>query len=204
MLLCIWDNGFRDRRPIPKQEHPKDATTQPPRPHPYRLRRHPPGGQRWAAPSGHPGLAPRPSSTGTGAPGLGPNAGPGQHRRQDHDAGGLRPGRRRLHRRRRFLARRQDRRRSRMRSQGALHSGHLPAQLPVGPCPPVGPGEPPVADPGLAGWSRTRQRAIHHRPGLHRLRDLRPEPRRAPGTTATPASGAITRCWPSRPAPARC
>ena len=45
MLLRIWDNGFRDRRPIPKQEHPNDAITQPPRPHPYRLRRHPPGSQ---------------------------------------------------------------------------------------------------------------------------------------------------------------
>ena len=29
-------------------------------------------------------------------------------------------------------------------------------------------------------------------------------PRRAPATTAIPASGAITRCWPSPPAPATC
>ena len=29
-------------------------------------------------------------------------------------------------------------------------------------------------------------------------------PRRARATTATPASGAITRCWPSPPAPATC
>ena len=29
-------------------------------------------------------------------------------------------------------------------------------------------------------------------------------PRRAPATTATPASGAITRCWPWPPAPATC
>ena len=29
-------------------------------------------------------------------------------------------------------------------------------------------------------------------------------PRRAPATTATPAPGAITRCWPSPPAPATC
>ena len=29
-------------------------------------------------------------------------------------------------------------------------------------------------------------------------------PRRAPAATATPASGAITHCWPSPPAPVRC
>ena len=51
-------------------------------------------------------------------------------------------------------------------------SGHLPTQLPVGPCPPVGPGEPGVAGPGLGGWGRTRRRAIHHRPRFHHLRDL--------------------------------
>ena len=34
-------------------------------------------------------------------------------------------------------------------------------------------GEPAVAGPGLGRWSRTRRRAIHHRPGLHQLRDLR-------------------------------
>ena len=28
------------------------------------------------------------------------------------------------------------------------------------------------AGPGLGRWSRTRRRAIHHRPGLHHLRDL--------------------------------
>ena len=27
-LLCIWDNGFRDRKTTPDQEHPIDATTQ--------------------------------------------------------------------------------------------------------------------------------------------------------------------------------
>ena len=35
--------------------------------------------------------------------------------------------------------------------------GHLPAQLPVGPCPPTGPGEPRVAGPGLGGWGRTQR-----------------------------------------------
>ena len=59
-----------------------------------------------------------------------------------------------------------------LRGQGTLHSGHLPAQLPVGPCPPVGPGEPRVAGPGLGGWGRTRRCAIHRGPGLHHLRDL--------------------------------
>ena len=42
--------------------------------------------------------------------------------------------------------------------------GHLPAQLPVGPCPPVGPGEPGTAGPGLAGRRRTRRRAPDYRP----------------------------------------
>ena len=34
------------------------------------------------------------------------------------------------------------------------------------------PGEPRVAGPGLAGRGRTRRRAVHHRSGLHHLRDL--------------------------------
>ena len=42
-----------------------------PGPHPYRLRRPPPGGQRWPAPSGHPGPTPRPFPIGAGAPRLG-------------------------------------------------------------------------------------------------------------------------------------
>ena len=33
--------------------------------------------------------------------------------------------------------------------------------------------EPGAAGPGLAGWRGTRRRTIHHRPGLHHLRDLR-------------------------------
>ena len=52
-------------------------------------------------------------------------------------------------------------------------SGDVPAQLPVGPCPPAGPGEPGAAGPGLGRWRRTRRRAADHRPGLHHLRDLR-------------------------------
>ena len=34
-------------------------------------------------------------------------------------------------------------------------SGHLPAQLPVGPRPPAGPGGPRVVGPGLGRWGRT-------------------------------------------------
>ena len=52
-------------------------------------------------------------------------------------------------------------------------SGDVPAQLPVGPRPPTGPGEPGAAGPGLGRRRRTRRRAADHRPGLHHLRDLR-------------------------------
>ena len=48
--------------------------------------------------------------------------------------------------------------------------------------------------------------ATHHLPSTLIRRSARPTdwPRRAPATTATPAPGAITRCWPSPPAPATC
>ena len=46
-------------------------------------------------------------------------------------------------------ARRSDSLRSRQRSQGAIHPGHIPAQHPLGPRPPTQPGEPPVAGSGL-------------------------------------------------------
>ena len=81
---------------------------------------------------------------------------PGEHRRQDDDPGGLphplsrgqalaggdciddadvlRAGADSLH--------------PGQCGQGALHPGHLPAQLQVGPCPPTGPGEPPSCWPG--------------------------------------------------------
>ena len=45
--------------------------------------------------------------------------------------------------------RRGDGRCSRLHGQGAIHPGHLPAQLPVGPRPSTRPGEPRVAGPGL-------------------------------------------------------
>ena len=69
--------------------------------------------------------APRLAPTGPESPGLGRCTGPGQHRRQGDDPGGLRPGRRRLHRRRRCVAHRRDGPRSRLRSQSAIYPGDL-------------------------------------------------------------------------------
>ena len=43
-----------------------------------------------------------------------------------------------------------------------------------------------------------------HRPGLDHLARPMDWPRRERATTAIPASGAITPCWPSPPAPATC
>ena len=45
--------------------------------------------------------------------------------------------------------------------EGAIHPGHLPAQLPVGPRA-TRPGEPRVPGPGLAGRGGTRRRAPDH------------------------------------------
>ena len=104
--------------------------------------------------------------------GPGPGPGPSQSWRQDDDPGGLRAGRRLLHRRCRRVAHRQDGWRSRLRGQGAIHPGDVPAQLPVGPRPPAGSGEQGVAGPGLGCRCRTWRRAADHRPGLHHLRDL--------------------------------
>ena len=64
--------------------------------------------------------------------------------------------------------------------QGAIHPGNLPAQLPLGPRPPTGPGEPGAAVPGLDRWWWTRRRAVDHRPGLHHVRDLRAGQARGP------------------------
>ena len=113
-------------------------------------------------------------------------AGAGQHRRQADDPGRLSHGRRRLHRRRRCVAHRGD----------GLHPGHLPVQLPVGPRPPAGPGEPGAAGP-LGPDPATRRSPSTSIPPSARPTDW---PRRAPATTAIPASGATTRCWPSPPA----
>ena len=132
--------------------------------------------------------------------------GPGEHRRQDDDPGGLRPSRRRLHRRRRCAARRRDglHRVLGFTAQGSLHPGHLPAQLPVGPRPPAGPGEPGACWPGpgpVGPDPATRRSPSTSIPPSAKPTDW---PRRAPATTAIPASGAITRCWPSPPAPETC
>ena len=206
VLLCIWDNGFRDRKTTPDQEHSVDATTQDattqfPRRHPHRLRRPPPGQQCRAGPTRHVGPAPGSAPTGPGAPRPGQCAGPSQHGRQDGDPGGVSAGWGRLHRRRRLVAHRRDGQRSRLRGQGAIHPVYLPAQLPVGRCPPVGSGEPRAAGPGLGCWGRTRRRAVDHRPGLHHLRDLRsgqggcPPPQLYRPAGLSPADGPVLGCW---------
>ena len=45
--------------------------------------------------------------------------------------------------------------RARLRGQGALHLGDVPAQLPVGPRPPAGSGEPGAAGSSLGRWGRS-------------------------------------------------
>ena len=67
------------------------------------------------------------------------------------------------------------------------------AQLPVGPRPPAGSGEPGAAGPSLDRWGRTWRRTVDHRPGLHHLRNLR----------AGEGGGARPRLhWPARLPPA--
>ena len=86
VLLGEW---FCSKKPTPEKEHPIEAATQPPRPDPNHLRRRPLGGQCRAAPSGHPGAAPRPARTRPAAPRPGRCPGAGEHERQDDDAGGV-------------------------------------------------------------------------------------------------------------------
>ena len=133
-----------------------------------------------------------------------PRHGPGEHGRQDDDPGCVCAGWRRLHRRRRRVAHRWDRPHPGQHSQGAVHPGHLPAQLQVGPCPPTGPGEPGVA--GLGPGPLRPAPATRHSPSTSIPPSAKPTdwPRRVPATTATPVHGAITRCWPSPPEPATC
>ena len=59
---------------------------------------------------------------------------------------------------------------------------------------------------GLGDRSGTRRSAIHHRPRLMAQRSARPMAwrRRAPGTTATPACAATTRCSRLRPGAVTC
>ena len=42
-----------------------------------------------------------------------------------------------------------------LRGQGAIHAGDLPAEFPVGPCLPIGPGEPGAAEPSVGRWGGT-------------------------------------------------
>ena len=146
-------------------------------------------------PAGHSRPTSGPGGTRRPSPQSRQRAGPGQHRRQDDDPGGVCPGWRRLHRRRRCAARRWDGRCSRLQGQGAIHLGHFPAQLPLGPRPSTGPGEPGSAGPGLGRWGGTRRRAVHHRPRFHHLRDLRtgqggcPPPRLYRQAGLSPAAG---------------
>ena len=85
---------------------------------------------------------------------------------------------------------------------GTFLARSVPAQLPVGPRPPIGSGQPGAAGTGLVGWGRTRRRAIHHR-WIRRSASHMVWPRRERATTATRARGA-TRCWPWPLAPATC
>ena len=75
---------------------------------------------------------------------------------------------------------------------GTFLPEYLPAQLPVGPRPPVGSGEPGVAGPGLGCWGRTRRRAVDHRPGLHHLRDL-PTNQRCHAAIGAPGGAYVVR-----------
>ena len=76
-------------------------------------------------------------------------------------------------------------------------SGDVPAQLPVGPCPPAGPGEPGTVGPGLGRRRRTRRRAADHRPGLRHLGDL-PTNLRCHAVTAG-AYSPVSRLCPAQP-----
>ena len=142
-----------------------------PRNHPDRIRivfdDPPPGGQCRAAPAGHPRPTPGPGGTRRLSPRSRQRARAGEHGRQDDDPGGLRSGWGRLHRRRRCVAHRGDDLHPGRHGQGAIHPGHLSAQLPVGPRPSTRPGEPGAAGPGLGRWGGTRRRAVHHRPRFH-------------------------------------
>ena len=111
---------------------------------------------------------------------LGMRAGAGEHRRQADDPGCVCAGGRRLHRRRRCVAHRGDGLHPGRHGQGAIHPGHLPAQLPVGPRPSTRPGEPGAAGTGLGRWGGT---ATRRSPSTSIPPSARPTdwPRRAPG-----------------------
>ena len=129
-----------------------------------------------SAPAGHPRPASGPAGTRDHHLDLG--GAPGRANTGDKLIGGLSHGRRRLHRRRRCVAHRGDGLHPGRHGQGAIHPGHLPAQLPVGP-----------------RWTGPGPLGPDHAPFTIDL-DSRPTdwPRRAPATTAIPAIGATTRC----------
>ena len=80
--------------------------------------------------------------------------------------------------------------------------GYVPAEFPMGPGSSTGPGEPGVAGPGLGRRGRSWRRAVDHRSGLHRLRDLwagqggcaAPQLRGSAGLSPAPRRG----CWDGR------
>ena len=82
--------------------------------------------------------------------------------------------------------------------------GKLPAQFPVGARPPTGPGSRRPSGHGLEGrrWIRRRPFTIDLDSTICETYGLAKEGARH--QSATPAPGAITRCWPSPPEPATC
>ena len=93
-----------------------------------------------------------------------------------------------------------------LRSQGAVHPGDVPAQLPVGLRPPIGSGHlPRAAGTGLVGWRPDPVDApftIDLDSTICETYGLAKEGARDHGYTGKP--GAITRCWPWPLAPATC
>ena len=175
-----------------------------PRPHPCLFRRPPPGGQCRAAPSGHPRPAPGPAGTRRPSPRPGRRAGAGQHGGQDADAG-------------RFP-----------RWRAATASTTPMRCAPVGRSvfsaawsrrhPPWAPSCAASAGATSVNWTGVSRELLARAwqagagPGDSPLTiDLDSTICETYGLakegarhTAIPASGAITRCWPSPPAPARC
>ena len=132
-----WEDGVGDSPSSPREEHLIDAIIAQPRPPWHGLRRRSPGGRCRASPARHTGPAPRPEGARRGASRPREGAGSGERRRQAHDARDVGPGRWRLHRRRGGAPGGRHRAGPRVRGQGPLHPGYVPAQLPLGPRPPA-------------------------------------------------------------------
>ena len=198
MLLCIWDNGFRDRKTTPDQEHPidattQDATTQFPRRHPHRLRRPPPGGNNAglilpATLAQHLGLpqlvqqrldlgnAPGRANTGDKIVTLVASALAGGDCIDDADV--LRTG----------------------RTAGALGCvvkapstlGTFLRSFRWGHVRQLDRVSRELLARAWAAWGRTRRRAVDHRPGLHHLRDL-PTNQRCHAAIGAPGGAYVVR-----------